>query len=185
MNKFVLCGAVALLTLSTAARAGDPLAPARAGKLECYLPDMAKKTCYAIASYTFNADGTIDNAADELLSPNELLELKITSRVVLKNDAVCGMLRKEDIEAATLVYKGQVLPKDKADPIIAALEQALGPLIGKEVCSTMTPDGDGFVSQATIDGVAHPELTQRGQWIGANDGYTLGPPPSMPKLKTQ
>src|SRR5580698_4644363 len=72
----------------------DPLAPARVGELQCYTPDTVRKTCSALAGYTFG-NGGIDNQAEVLLSPKPIIVMKTVSPVWVRACSVCGPLRKQ------------------------------------------------------------------------------------------
>ena len=70
----------------------DPLGPAREGRLQCHSPGAARKTCGAIATYSFAADGTISNQAEVMLNPSPLIVMRDQIPVVVRDGAVCGPL---------------------------------------------------------------------------------------------
>lgn len=176
MNRFAAF-AIAAVVASPLYGAGDadPLAPARSGALQCYKPDTAKKTCIALASYTFGAGDEILNQAEVLIMPSPLVVMKSVSSVTLKNGAVCGLLRKEDLDASTITVAGQVLAGDQAAGAHAQLEQALTSEIGKEICTTYTPQGDTIATSVTVDGVASPAQSSTILWVQPGDGYSVAP----------
>src|ERR1700742_3984195 len=105
--KIALAFAVVLVGMSQAAWAG-PLDPARGGSLQCYEPDAIRKTCKSLAGYTF-ANKKISNQAEVLVSPTPPLIVKFVSPVEIRGEAVCGPLRKTDIESAVISFQGQIL----------------------------------------------------------------------------
>ena len=48
----------------------SPIAPAAQGQLQCYTPDVARRTCRSLAAYKSKANGAIDNTAIVLISQN-------------------------------------------------------------------------------------------------------------------
>jgi hypothetical protein len=165
-----------MLALAMAGAPDDPLAPARDGRLQCYAPNVAKRTCMAIAGYVRRPDGTYLNRADVLIAPEQNLSMVTETVVTVRGDAVCGPISRADLLAGKVFIGGAAVPGAQADGILAQVAQAYETLgmLDKESCTVYTPDGDHLRADATIDGVAHPELTLPVIWIGPNDGYTLG-----------
>src|SRR5262249_7986718 len=80
--------AIVLIAAETpAADPNDPWAPARSGKLQCYTPNVAKKTCHALAQYNFAPDGGIENPAEVIISEKPLIIMKGTAPVVVRDGA--------------------------------------------------------------------------------------------------
>ena len=177
MNK-VLMGvlAAALVGLCGIARAaGDPLAEAHQGKFQCYVQDAARKTCRALAHYEFGANGRIQNPALVLVSAQPITIMAVTTQVTLKADAVCGVARPEDIDAATLAVAGQPLGDDQKHALKEQIKAAMAPRMGKEICTTYLPEGDHYTAQVAINGAPAPELSAVVYWVGPEDGYTVAP----------
>src|ERR1700685_2130682 len=105
--KIALVCIAALIVWSRAASAG-PLDNARDGSLQCYEPDAVQKTCKSLAGYTFEKQ-KISSQAEVLVSPTPPLVVKFVSPVQIRGEAVCGPLRKKDVEAAVITFQGQVL----------------------------------------------------------------------------
>lgn len=167
--------AMCLLAFMGSAAHADPLAEAHAGKLQCYRPDTARKTCAALSGYVFDNAGGITNNAEVLLSPQPLLVMRTSSPVVIKGEAVCGPVRQEDIETAQILLNGDVLSEDKAAGVRAQILGAYQGQVGKEVCTTYVPSGDRLSAQVTVDGVPNPAFTQEVIWVSAGDGYKVSP----------
>lgn len=162
-----------LAGLQAAPAAADPLAPARAGKLQCHAPNAATKSCRSLATYAFAADGTISNKAEVLLAPQMGLIMTVTSSVAVKNGAVCGALPTFD--QATFVMNGQPAHEPTTQAIRQQLGQAMAPMVGKEICTTYKPDGDGFTAEATMGGQPAPGGAQKVIWVAPTDGYKVAP----------
>ena len=173
--RLILPIVIAMLSAAVPALAGvDPLAPARSGELQCYSPKPEKKTCQALAGYTFGANGIL-NQAEVLLSPDPLVVLKTVTKVTVSNGAVCGPFRKEEIDAGTIVLNGKPLDDVRSAKVKAQLVAALATRLGKEVCTTYVASGTGFTATATLDGVADATGPQTVIWVSPSDGFRVGP----------
>lgn len=173
MIRLVFGAACAVLLVS--AVNADPLAEAHAGKVQCYRPDTARKVCGGLSSYVFENDGSITNKADILLAAQPVVRLQIASPAVVKGDAVCGPMRKEDLDRATILIDGTPLPEDKAAEAKVQILAAFKDQMGQESCTTYVPDGDKLSAKVTLNGVAKPEYTQTVIWVKPEDGYTVAP----------
>ena len=167
--------AVAAVAVAFTAAGADPLAEGLAGKVQCYRPNPDKKTCGALSSYSLRRDGAILNTAEVMLTANPVLVMRTTSTVTVKGEAVCGPVRKEDIDSATITVNGSALPDDKSVAVKAQIAGAFKDMFGKEVCTTYVPTGDKLTAQVTLDGKLKPEYSQTVIWVKPEDGYTVAP----------
>lgn len=166
-----------LLALAAPADAvADPMEPARRGMLQCHVPDDVKKTCRSLASYTAKPDGSWVNDSTLLIAPQGPVTLRTSGIVRVKNGAICGTLTTKQIDKAQIYFADTLLPPGRAYPILDRIEDAMAPVIGKEICSNYTPDGTGlFDVTATIDGAPRPEAAQKVRWVSPGDGYKVAP----------
>lgn len=164
-----------LMAAPASAQDGDVLAPARAGQLQCFEPNVAAKTCQSLGSFTFHANGAIDNGAEILLMPSPVIVMRASGPVTVENNAICGPLRAEDIANATFTVNGAPASAEEAAQIRGAMQQQLAPMIGVQNCLSIAPEGDAFRANSTIAGTPRPELSQRMLWVGANDGWRVAP----------
>lgn len=151
----------------------DPLDEARKGSLQCYAPDIARKTCNSLAGYTFE-NGKILNQAEVLISPAPPIVMKTVSPIEIRGDAVCGPLRKEDIETAEILVQGQGVTEPNAAAIKARLAAALGARLEKEICTTYRKQGSALVTEVTIAGVTQPDK-EVVIWVKPSEGYRVAP----------
>lgn len=155
----------------------NPLAPASMGLIECASPDVIARTCRSLARYTPQADGSFINHAEVLLLPDELVTMSIAGRARLKGNAACATLTTAMVKGATLRYAGTVVPNTLklrfTQRILAGLTRA--GVLDKEVCSTQSPEGNGFLEHTTIDGEATPDGETHLLWVRPDAGYTVGP----------
>jgi hypothetical protein len=166
--------------LSTAASPiedDQPLAKADQGYVQCYEPDDAAKTCQSIASYNRTSDGHWDSTAIVLLSPKLSLTLETVTPIDVKNGAVCGYIRANDLLKGTLRVSGQPLPSEKAGTVLPMIAKGMATLFDKEICTQYREGPGGLVAKATIEG-GKPEMpNQRVKWVLPTDGYTVASPP--------
>jgi len=164
LTAFLILAAAALQT-------ADPLAHARAGMVQCVMPNDAAKTCMGLTTYKINADGSFETTTTLLIAPTPLITLTVTSPGTVKDGALCGPVRKADFEAGTILMDGQAANEAMASAVRSQIVGALAPMDGKMGCGTEAADGTVTV---TLDGVAHPEMTQKTKWVNASDGYKVG-----------
>lgn len=163
-----------LLASAAPQAAADPLASARAGKLQCANPNVEKKTCMGLSSYKVNPDGSFESVTTIVVAPQPLITMEVKAPGTVKDGALCGPIRKADFEAGTFKMDGKPLDDAIANAIRAQVIGSITPMLDKMGCARETPDGTAFKVEVTLDGVAHPEMTQRVLWVKPGDGYKLG-----------
>lgn len=164
---------ISALIAASAAGSANPLAMAEKGQVQCYRPDVQKKTCQSIASYHRTGLGTYDNIALIPVSNDATLETQ--TPVVIKGNAVCGSIRAQDMTAGILRVSGDVVAADAAKPILERIAQSLGPLADKEICTSYEPSGADFTAKITIAGTYRPDQDESVKWISPSDGYAVTP----------
>jgi hypothetical protein len=158
------------------AAAPNPLAPAAEGKLECYSPDAAKKTCKSLAAYRPRPDGGYDSLSLIILQPNPLVTLQMVSPVRVRNGQVCGPVREADIQQASFQVNGQAVTPEQTAEMRGKVRALMAPLLGKEVCTQYLPAPDGArIARSVEAGKPRPELDQKVIWISQSDGYKVAP----------
>ena len=163
-----------LLASAAPQAAADPLASARAGKLQCANPNVEKKTCMALSSYKLNPDGSFESTTTLVVAPQPLITMEVKAPGTVKDGALCGPIRKTDFDAAKFQMDGKPLDEAMAGAIRTQVVGSITPMLDKMGCARETPDGAAFKAEVTLDGVAHPEMTQRVLWVKPEDGYKLG-----------
>ena len=155
----------------------DPLAPVAQGLIECAAPDDIARTCRSLARYTPQPDGTFLNEAEVLLVPGEPVTMAFSGPSHRNGNQICGTLTTAMVKAATLRYAGNIMPAKLAvevtPRILAGLTRA--GVLDKEVCSTRSPEGNGFLEKATVDGKSGSTDDTHLVWIKPDAGYTVGP----------
>jgi len=161
------------LAAAFTATTSNPLAFAENGQLQCYRPDVEKKTCQSIAAYRRTGPKTYDNTALIPVAADATLETH--TPVVIKGSAVCGFIRGQDAIAGTLRVGGQVLDPEKAKPILKRIAQAMAQMADKEICTTYEPAGTDFMAKISIGGSYRSDQDETVKWISPADGYTVTP----------
>jgi hypothetical protein len=174
MIEGIFLALTALAGQTAPAPAADPLAPARTGQIECYSPDVSSKTCFAIARITPNADGSYTSDFTMMIQPQAGLTFETVTTARIENGQVCRIVHLSDVDSAKLAANGTPLPDDQAAGIKAQIKTAITPMDGKKACTTYTVAGDMIAVNGTVDGVAHPEMSQKLIWVKPDDGYKLG-----------
>jgi hypothetical protein len=161
----------------------DPLAPVAQGLIECAEPDEATKTCRALAHFTPRPDGSFTDDTEVLLRPDLKMTLSFSGVAQLKGNQVCGTVSMEMVQQAKLRFGGEPLPPEQSAGLLPRIQEGMARegLIGRELCSTRTPDGSGnprsFTRHATIAGqpVNHPD--DHLLWVSPDAGYKVAPRP--------
>ena len=151
-----------------------PIAEANSGRMQCYSPNIARKTCQSMGGYKPGKSGVIDNTAVVLISPKPLVVMETVSPVKVKAGKVCGPLRAKDIDASKIMTNSKVVEGKQATAIRQQMKAALKNMLGHEVCTAYIPKDGMLLAKATLDGVEKPELDQKVIWVSRADGYKIG-----------
>lgn len=151
----------------------SPLAPAKLGRLMCYSPDQALKTCGAMAAYGFPTDGKILNRAQVVVTPNPYTVMTTLTAVTVRGPAVCG--RMEGAAEATFTIDGKPADEATTADLRGQIAGAFTAFEGVEVCTTYVPFREGFMANVSIGGAPRPDMNQPVIWVELNDGYVVSP----------
>lgn len=172
MRRPWILAAAGLLAAPALAEAPGPIAPAAQGRLQCFEPDTARKTCKSIAAYQISANGTIDSLSVNLLAKQPVVTMVTRATVRVKGQQVCDVGRTAELETAAFTVAGHPATESQTAMLRNRMLAAYAPLIGRDVCLAFQGDGLGRVS---VDGVRRAEMDKRVIWISRGDGYTVGP----------
>jgi hypothetical protein len=162
-------------TAAPAAALSGPIEPASAGKLQCYSPNLATKTCQSLASYEAGPDGAIVNPATVLISAAPAITMRTVSPVIIKADKVCGVLHAEEIAAAEFTIGEKPATGPQTGLLRQKVAEGQRAFLGHEICTAYIPAGDVLLAKASIDGVAQPKLDQKMIWVSPSDGFKVKP----------
>ncbi|HWQ86499.1 hypothetical protein [Brevundimonas sp.] len=155
----------------------DPLAPARDGQVQCYTPDVERKTCRAIGSYLFEPDGRIINDAENMLNEEPFVILRARSAVYVRDGAVCATDAFDDRHIRTIEVNGNTLEGEAMSSARSAVAASMRETIGTgEYCSTYHPKPDGSLrALVTVNGLPRPDAEDMVLWIRREDGWRVAP----------
>ena len=159
--------------ISIAHAEDDPWAPARTGKIECVNPDFASKTCDSMAVYHWNHDGTIISEDTSILIGIPGIVQSSRTEVTLQGSRMCVVPDARRIEATTFQRDGREVSPQEADGYRRSLLAAYEPAFGRKLCVDISPYGNQYIVQITVDGNELPSATARLAWIDAKDGFHL------------
>ncbi|WHU04005.1 hypothetical protein [Sphingomonas sp. NIBR02145] len=166
-----------LLLLAAAAAGGqadDPVAPARAGKTQCVVPDQAKKTCVGTTSYKISGN-SYEATTRLFLAPTPLITMEIRTRGTVSDGQLCETIKLADFQAGTVYMNGKPAEDATANAVKSQLTAAVAPLDGKNTCTTIKPAENGLLlNELSVDGAVRPDLSQKFVWVSDKDGYKLG-----------
>ena len=165
-----------LCTVAPVALAHDlgPLAPAGEGRVQCFSPNSAAKSCQSIGSYQVDAKGVIQNDAVVMVTPSPLLIMTTRSAVTIKGGADCGVLRAEQIARATFTIEGRPADAAQTARLRSAMMGSMKPMMEHEICVYYQPQGDGVLATSTVDGKPQPAMDQHVMWVSPADGWRVG-----------
>src|SRR5262249_19678739 len=133
--------AAALAAAPAAANAVDlgPLAPAADGKVQCYSPNAAAKSCMSIGRYLVDAKGVIQNDAYVMISPSPFVIMATRTAVTIKAGGDCGVLRPEHIATASFTVEGRPADAAQTSKLRQAMLETMRPMLGHEICVFYRP----------------------------------------------
>jgi hypothetical protein len=151
----------------------NPISKAEEGKMQCYRPDVEKKTCQSIASYQRTGPEAYDNKALISLSANVTLEMH--TPVIIKSGSVCGFVKAQDVLDGTLRFNGVPVEAERAKPILEQVAEAMAAITDKEICTEYRMSGNDLAARVSVGGTYQPDHDQTVKWIGPDDGYIVTP----------
>ncbi len=153
----------------------NPLEFADKGLLQCWRPDLSKKTCRVIAAYRKTGPGTYDDTGILALSSRRPITLETHSPVVVRGDAVCGAVRTEELRSSIVRDGARIVAPADAEPILDQIAQFMAPIDGQETCTRFEPSGPDFIAKISVAGRYRPQLDQKIKLISPADGYIVTP----------
>lgn len=158
----------------------DPLAPARAGKIQCLDPDPAARTCRGMAWFDLRGDGSV--VARQIIIFNNLPAYAAEARFRVKREgaALCGTLSDAEMASHRVVSSRAPCAPARDDRIVILFrEEMLATLWNRKLCSYhYERAGDDLQQEVgTVDGVFAGELMSLYSWIDPKAGWRLKAPP--------
>src|SRR5262249_27051392 len=141
-----------------------PIAEANQGRMQCFEPNKAAKTCQSFAGYKPSASNGIDNLAIVLISPKPMIVMQIVSPVAVKNGKVCGPVRAGDVDKATFTVGGKPASATQTTQLRQQMKTSMKAMLGRDICTAFLPKDGQLLARGSVDGVDKPEMDQHVIW---------------------
>jgi hypothetical protein len=175
MRAFLILAAATALASPTLAGPLGPLGPAAEGKVQCFQPNEAARTCQSIGAYRFGPNGEIENIATMMILTGPVVIMTTRAPAHIKGDRDCGTLRPEHIDRSTFSFDGKPANAAQTAALRAQMKASLAATFGHEACSAYMPNGSALLATSTLDGAPRPALDQKMIWVSPSDGYRVAP----------
>lgn len=154
----------------------DPLAPARAGKVQCHEPDPGARTCRIMTWYSVRADGVAEMRSVTALS-NEM-GLAAEARMTLRPErgGLCGVVDATHMASYRIVQMRAPHAVVKNDRLfIRYRDEMIAALWGRKHCAfNFARAGDDIrLDVSTVDGQFAGELMAEFLWVSPGAGWRL------------
>ena len=153
----------------------DPLAPAQSGMVQCYGPDVASHTCSLIYVFHRGHDGSWIRTATILPDQSQPMTVAVDTPVTVRQSAVCGTFRRDQVMMAKLSYFERQVPADRALPFLTQIADAMAGAFDREICTRFLTVGGVLMARPfmTDKNIQFPD--QRVIWVRADAGYRVQP----------
>jgi hypothetical protein len=173
-NLPIVLTVVFTLGIASLASANEnPLAPAIAGKIECFNPNEAAKTCDALTIYKLRTDGTFDEFDKMVLIPNPLVTTELKGVAFVQAGMICQKFTSDTLEQATFAIDGKPIDAIQLEALSPALMSGFKTFIGKTSCMRLTANPKGLIAEFEVDGISVERPGQYARWVDADEGYKL------------
>jgi hypothetical protein len=160
----------------------DPLAPARAGKVQCHEPDPAAKTCRIMTWFSEGANGRVQLRQLTALSDTPSLAAELRFGLTREGPAFCGVVDASYMAGFRIVSGRAPYPvADNKRYAILYREAMIEALWNRKTCSYAFawPGDDMQLEVGTVDGEFAGELMASYLWIDASAGWRLKARPQL------
>lgn len=158
----------------------DPLAPARAGKIQCHDPDPAARTCRMMTWLDAGSDGVVAVRQLTALSNGPAYAAEARFRVRSEGAALCGTIDDNYMAGFRIVSsRAPYAPVNDKRLTLLYREALVATVWERKVCSYEFRRADDEMRQeiGTIDGAFAGELMSQYLWIDPKAGWRLKAPP--------
>ena len=164
-----------LATSSLGGMGTDMMTEIRAGKLLCSNPDLSTKTCSAITTFIFDANGNATETAELLISPNPPITLEMSSTVEIRGSVNCGKLTLAQMQKGRLRINGTLLPPDQNEAALSKIIEMMASMADKRACDELRIEAGQLVKIGQVDEVEIKLPGKPVKWISVDDGFRVAP----------
>lgn len=168
----VACGEVNGSADSQGPPEDDAFTRARQGMILCTSPNESGKTCGSTVQFVFEENGETHAIGESIRNIDPLIVSRGPLPLTLLPDGFCGEYRSEDADTQTFTIDGVPASAEATVSIRADLRSRPNP---PRACMQFSSSSTN--TSVTIEGVAHPEMSERMIWVSPDEGYTVGWPP--------
>ena len=165
------------MLLGTGAASAQEVAPdngnelATQGRPHCFRADLTTMTCLGIGHYRRVSGDTFDAISEMAIGPNVTIETH--TRVVLKDGAFCGPIKRQDLIAGRVRVLGQVISAADARPVMKQLLEMYAPVLNQEICTRLEPFESSYIMRGMIDGEPRPDTDMTVVFIEPGDDFAI------------
>jgi hypothetical protein len=169
---------ISIALLIAFASVAEQMEPARHGKLQCQMPDVAFKTCISLSKVMQTGPSTYRFESRFLINQDGPVVATINATAVVRGEEVCDTIDPSDLSGAIVTTGGKPLPTAKAAGHMARLKRLLAPFYGMESCTRIViDDQDAAKVESRIEGKRIPRFDYVMKWVDPAEGWTLDPLP--------
>ncbi len=168
----VACGEVPGSAASQTVSHNDAFARAREGMILCTSPNESRKTCGSTIEFVFGPDGETRAVGESVRNASPLIVSRGPLPLTLLPDGFCSEYRSENADTQTFTIDGVPASEAATASIRADLRSRPTP---PRTCVQFS--SSSTYTRVTIEGVSHPDMSERMIWVSRDEGYTIGWPP--------
>lgn len=154
----------------------DPLAPARAGKIQCHEPDPAARTCRIMTWYEVRADGRARSRSISAINDEMGIAAEARMDLTPEGGGMCGTVDDAYMASYRLVRnRAPFAAVDNKQLTILYREGLLAALWNRKHCAfNFARDADDIgLDVSTVDGQFAGEMMGQFSWVDPKAGYRL------------
>ncbi len=154
----------------------DPLAPARAGKIQCHEPDLEARTCRIMTWYSVRADGAAQMRSVTALSNEMGLAAEARMELRPEGGGMCGIVNDTHMASYRIVQLRAPHAAVKNDRLfIRYREELIAALWNRKHCAFnfSRADDDMRLDVSTVDGQFAGEMMAQFVWVSPGAGWRL------------
>jgi len=169
----ILIAATGFAQVALAAELTAPLLPAAKGKIQCYSPDPAHKTCKSMTSYRVGPRGDLESIATVLISSGPQVLMETIAPVEIIEGKVCGAISEHDFLGANISIDGRPADMQQTKQYTRQAAGSAKGLIGRYMCTSFVTDADKVKAKISVDNAPRPDMDQQVVWVALDDGYKI------------
>ena len=165
-----------ILLAFSAASVAQQMAPAKQGMQQCQMPNAAAKTCFSLSRVRQTSPSTYAFDSEILVDEAGTITATIHSTVFVRGGAICEVMKRSDLDQATIASEGNRQGRAQSAEYRARLEADYAPVFGHTICTQIVADEDGSLTViGTLDGRRIPAGDYPMLWVKPEDGWKVAP----------